>query len=253
MRHLTRSAPVCRASKTRSRAQAALITGSLLFMLSGCAGMRNYLHSTLDPFGDPNAPASDAINMQRARGEQVAVQPVRPQPGDVWPGQLQPVPTLGEIQRHMNVPLGQAYQDLYQNGSSADYSVPPGATAKQLPPDQAAGPKAMPGANFIHRGKTVTHGSTPPGNAQNPVPRGSTQLSVTPNPAAQINRNSTVPVGKTLMGPQGPAGIVSSPSNGRYQTVAPINGKGGGILIPNGNGSATLIQPNGQVITIPTR
>lgn len=256
MRHLPRSAQVCRTGQPRSRVYVALLPCSLLLLLSGCAGMGNYMHSTLDPFGDPNAPASDTINMQRARGNEVAVQPILPQPGDVWPGKLQPVPTLGEIQKHMNVPLGQAYQNLYESrsgASTAPYSVPPGATAQRMPPGRAAGSQATPRTSFTSHGKTLTHSSTPPGSAQKPVPHTIKVPATTPTQAVPIARHGSVPVGQTLMGRGGPVGIVSSPSNGRYQTVAPIAGKGGGILISNGNGTATLIQPNGQVVTIPTR
>ncbi|OYV68608.1 MAG: hypothetical protein B7Z67_12720 [Acidiphilium sp. 21-60-14] len=176
---------------------AAIIPCLLLTLLSGCAGVGNYLHSSIDPFGDPNAPPSETLNMQRARGQQVAVQPVLSQPGDIWPGKVKPIPTLAQIQQNMNSPLGQAYQN--------EYGPMPGHT----------------GAAFAVR---------PTGSA----------------PAAPTG----VAVGKTLIGPAGPVGIVSTPSNGRYQQVSPLNGQGGGILIPSGTGTATLVEPNGQSITV---
>jgi hypothetical protein len=182
---------------------AAIIPCLLLTLLSGCAGVGNYLHSSIDPFGDPNAPPSETLNMQRARGQQVAVQPVLSQPGDIWPGKVKPIPTLAQIQQNMNVPLGQAYQN--------EYGPMPGQNT---------------GAAFSVR---------PTGNA----------------PAAVAGvAVAGVAVGQTLIGPAGPVGIVSTPSNGRYQQVSPINGQGGGILIPSGTGSATLVEPNGQSITV---
>ncbi|ABQ31029.1 hypothetical protein ICJ77_15570 [Acidiphilium multivorum] len=256
MRQFARSAPSRPAvlpSPRPRRAVAALLPGSLVLLLSGCAGVGNYFNSTLNPLGDPNAPAGDAINMQRARGNEVAVQPLRPQPGDVWPGKLAPVPTLGEIQKHMNVPLGQAYQNLYSApaGSSPapSYSVPPGAKVRRLPPDRAEGAEAT----FSRPAGAAMHSSTPPGSAQAPVPRAPAIPTAPARPAKPITSGDSLPVGQTVMGPHGPLGIVTSPSNGRYQTIAPIGGRGGGILIPNGNGTATLIQSNGQVVTVPTR
>lgn len=217
--------------------------------------MGNYVSSTLDPFGNPNTPASSSINMQRARGNEVATQTILPQPGDVWPGKPQPIPTLAEIQKHMNVPLGQMYENGYgkQTGNAAKtYSVPPGATARRVPADRTTGPNAAPATTFAPTGKARTHSSTPPGNTQSAVPARPEIRTPSPTRAEPVAKSGNFPVGQTLVGPGGPVGVVTSPSNGRYQTVAPIAGKGGGILIPNGNGTATLIQPNGTVITVQT-
>ncbi len=176
---------------------AAIMPCLLLTLLSGCAGLGNYLHSSIDPFHDPNAPPSETVNMLRARGHQVLVQPILAQKGDIWPGKVRPIPTLAQIQQNMNVPLNQAYQNQYgpisgQNGAA--FAAQP------------TGPQAA-------------------------IPTG-------------------VTVGTTLSGPSGPIGIVSTPSNGRYQQVSPLNGQGGGILTPSGTGTATLTEPNGQSITV---
>lgn len=197
-------------------------------LLSGCAGVGNYLHSTLDPFGDPNAPHGYALNMQRARGNQVAVAPIMPQAGDIWPGKVRPIPTLSDIQQHMNTPLGQEYQNQY---------------GRRTPAHQPAA-----GANRY--GHAINSSSTPPRSVQSGVPSQPTIPVTPPTPAPMIGARHDFAVGQTLMGPSGPAGVVTGSSNGRYQTVAPINGSGGGILIPNGNGTATLIQPNGQVVNV---
>jgi hypothetical protein len=55
-------------------------------------------------------------------------------------------------------------------------------------------------------------------------------------------------VGTTITTPQGPATVTGGTAN--YQTLAPINGQGGGILIPNGNGTSTLVMPNGTISTV---
>ena len=236
--------------KTLSRPLTLAVPGAMALLLSGCAGVGNYLGSTLNPFGDPNAPKGYALNMQRARGNDVAVAPILPQPGDVWPGPVRPVPTLSDIQQHMNTPLGQEFQNEYgrkPTGTNA-YSVPEGGMATPEP-HANSGPNAGT-TKFGGYGHAVNGSSTSPGSAQSALPNEPAAPATTPTPAKTIGGGKQFAVGQTLMGPTGPAGVVSGASNGRYQTVAPINGGGGGILIPNGNGTATLIQPNGQVVTV---
>ncbi|MDX5930340.1 hypothetical protein SIL87_06100 [Acidiphilium acidophilum] len=256
MRSAARSAMSTRAARSISL----VVPGAMLLLLSGCAGVGNYLDSTLSPFGNPNAPKGYALNMQRARGEEVAVTPIRPQPGDVWPGPVQPVPTLSDIQQHMNTPLGQEYQNQYgaTGNPNATYSVPSVGTNGSMsegmtPPDQRSGPATGNNAGLTKYG-TYGHAtkgsSTPPGSAQSALPSEPVIPATPPTPAPTIRAGSGFAVGQTLMGPNGPAGVVTGSSNGRYQTVAPIDGAGGGILIPNGNGTATLIQPNGQVVSV---
>jgi hypothetical protein len=200
---------------TRSRFRLRRTAPAFALLLSGCAGVGSYMHDTLSPYGNPNAAASQTLNMQRARGKDVAVAPITPMPGDVWPGPLQPVPSLSDIQKNMNVPLSEAYNR--RRGMSS--GVPLAADQGSL--------LAPPG---------VTSQITNPGFVPPP------QL---PGPS------SSFPIGQTLVAPTGPVGIVTSGSNGRYQTVAPINGQGGGILTSNGNGTATLQGPDGQITTVP--
>jgi len=243
-----------------SRSIGLVVPGAMMLLLSGCAGVGNYLDSTLSPFGNPNAPKGYALNMQRARGEDVAVAPIRPQAGDVWPGPVRPVPTLSDIQQHMNTPLGQEYQNEYgaTGNPNATYSVPStsgnGAMNEGVtPPNERTGPATGNNAGLTKYG-TYGHAtkgsSTPPGSAQSALPSEPVVPATPPTPAPTIGAGKGFAVGQTLMGPSGPAGVVTGSSNGRYQTVAPINGAGGGILIPNGNGTATLIQPNGQVVSV---
>lgn len=44
----------------------------------------------------------------------------------------------------------------------------------------------------------------------------------------------------------------SSPSNGGTSGYQTLSGPNGGVLIPNGNGTSTLIRPDGSVTTVPT-
>jgi hypothetical protein len=86
------------------------LTIGLILLLSGCASERQFAGATLWPFGNPNAPAATSETAQRVLGHQAAVAPIPPQPGDVWPGAVQPMPTLSEVQRDANQPVGTDYQ-----------------------------------------------------------------------------------------------------------------------------------------------
>jgi hypothetical protein len=86
------------------------VTIGLILLLSGCASERQFASDSLWPFGNPNAPAANSVTAQRALGHQPAVVPLKPQAGDVWPGPVQPMPTLSEVQRDANMPVGSEYQ-----------------------------------------------------------------------------------------------------------------------------------------------
>ena len=86
------------------------LTIGLILLLSGCASERQFASDLLWPFGNPNAPAATSVTAQRALGNQPAVTPLKPQAGDVWPGPVQPMPTLSEVQRDANMPVGSEYQ-----------------------------------------------------------------------------------------------------------------------------------------------
>jgi hypothetical protein len=118
---------------------------SSLLVLSGCVSERHYFADTLWPFGNPNAPVVTSETGERALGKTPDVAPLQPQPGDVWPGAVAPMPTLGDIQKDANMPLGQAYTPSlpspYPPGEAP--IVPPGsvpalndstAPATALPP-----------------------------------------------------------------------------------------------------------------------
>lgn len=87
-----------------------LLVVGLTVLLAGCSSERHFVRDTLWPFGDPNAPQLNSESAQLAIGHKVAVTPLQTQPGDVWPGPVQPMPSLSDIQAHANLPLGQTYQ-----------------------------------------------------------------------------------------------------------------------------------------------
>ena len=120
-------------------------------LLSGCASERQFAADSLWPFGNPNAPKAVSETARRSLGESPAVSPIPPQAGNVWPGPVEPMPTLSDIQKHANQPLGQSYTPSLPSpyppgqgpapgtGVSAGmadstlYSVPSGATPQVVP------------------------------------------------------------------------------------------------------------------------
>ena len=79
------------------------------FLLAGCTSERQFVLQSLWPFGDPNAPAATSETAQRALGHAPQVAVIEPQPGNVWPGPVQPMPTLSQVQKNASLPLGQGY------------------------------------------------------------------------------------------------------------------------------------------------
>jgi hypothetical protein len=80
-----------------------------ILLLSGCVSERHFAADTLWPFGNPNAPPATSETALRAVGKTPDVAPIAPQAGNVWPGAVQPMPTLSQIQKNSNLPLGEGY------------------------------------------------------------------------------------------------------------------------------------------------
>ncbi len=78
-------------------------------MLAGCTAERHYAWDSLFVFGNPNDPVPASETAQRVLGGHPDTAPLQPQPGNVWPGPVAPMPTLSEVQKYANMPLGQAY------------------------------------------------------------------------------------------------------------------------------------------------
>jgi hypothetical protein len=202
-----------------------VLIGSVL-LLPGCQTVGQYVGNPFVGFGgfvsdtvsfrlNPNAPVGNAENLQRAKGQDVAATPLLPEPGNVWPAPPKPEPTLQDIEREQNAieptPQGQ--------GGQVEPFVPhPQPRGSSTPPD------------------LLTQPPTP----QYP------QQTVPPSPQVQLpNVPSTTGVVST---PQGPATITNG-GNGVQQFKLP-NGVIG-RAIPNGNGTVTLIGPDGSVQSVP--
>jgi hypothetical protein len=203
-----------------------------LLLLSGCTGFGHFIGDTHTFSTNPNPPAGDSANMQRAYGGAGAQEALIPETGQVWPTAIPAMPTLADIQKEMNL-----------NGNAAP----------QLGP-VPAGPGQIPNLNTL----PGLQGTTP-GLPQVPGAGTAPGASLTAPPLTGMSPPVKAPyteppdlvmpkVGTTVTTPQGPVTITGGTAN--YQTLAPINGQGGGILIPNGNGTSTLVMPNGAISTV---
>ncbi len=169
---------------------------------------------------NPHEPVGDSENMRRVMGEQIDTPHLTPQPGNIWPGPLPPAPTL---------------QDLEQQGQTTgrEQPVPGSPEFKSQPPSLPPPPAA--------RGS-----STPPGSSQPGLPRVSP-----PGPPATSSTTPSPPnpTGQVYQTPQGPA--VTTGGGPGYQTTTTPGG-GSAIIVPNGNGTSTIIHSDGRIETIPT-
>lgn len=160
-------------------------------LLAGCQfagnpldGAGGFLYDTQLWHSNPNLPAGADETMQRVQGKDVAVEPLTPEEGDVWPGAMLTVPNV---------------QNLNQNsGEPLPAPNVPAAPPPLLFPETPLGPQ----------------GSTTP-----PAPPSPTPVS------AQKPQKSQAGGG---------------PDDGQP------------VIVPNGDGTSTVIRPDGSIQTIPT-
>jgi hypothetical protein len=203
-----------------------IVSLGLLLALAGCGeGYQAWYSPPFSTGSNPNLPVMDSENMRRVQGMTANVQPLTPEPGDVWPGPIKPPPTLQDIEK------------LGTPGTTALPQVSPGsapAPSQSLyPPLPSQAPSTMlPGQSS----KT----GVPNIMAPNPMAPNVSTPSQTPPPPAQ---GTSIP---TLKGP----GTITGGTSG-YQTLTTPGG-GQSIVVPNGNGTSTIIHPDGTVETVPT-
>jgi hypothetical protein len=196
---------------------------TLALLLSGC-GYKTWWNSPFTAGYNPNTPVSDSENIQRVQGQEPSVANLTTEPGDIWPGPLAPPPTLRDFETTGGL--------TPQPGSPV-----PGSSLSR---GQGA-PYPSPNPN--------SGSSTPPGNAasgmanRQPAPRLSSYASP---PAAPPSRGQA---GQVIQTPGGPA-VTTGGGPGYQTTVSP--GGGQSIVVPNGNGTSTVIHADGRVETIPT-
>lgn len=195
----------------------------LVLLLPGCTGTGEFLRHTLTfPGTNPNLPMVDSQNVRRALGRPMDVEPLMPEPGNVWPGPPEPQPTLQDLQREPDPATGRGF-------GPTDV---PGAT-----PGLPAGSQPRPQGSSTPPGSAQPGGAPPPGaSVQPPLPR-------TPSPGRD-------PTGSAVQLPGGQTGFDTGGTRGYRQLNTPSGP--GAITVPNGNGTSTVINPDGTVQTIPT-
>ena len=145
----------------------------LLLLLSGCVSERHFFHDSW-PFGNPNAPPPRSETALRALGKPTVVTPIAPQAGDVWPGPVQPIPTIGQVEQQMNLPLGQGYTPSlpspYPPGIDPNTGEPyaAGAAGSVVPGAGTAPSVAVPNAAPLYSGPGgATLDTAVPGHVRN--------------------------------------------------------------------------------------
>jgi hypothetical protein len=197
---------------------------ALILGLSGC-GYNTWSSLPFMGGSDPNRPLGESENMNRVLGAVYTPRPITTEPGDIWPGPLPPAPTL---------------KDLEATGgltSQPEAPVPGSPLSRGI-----TGPSPSPNPS--------TGSSTPPSSTglpglatPQPAPPRSTYASP-PTPAP-----GRAPGGQIIQTPEGPTVTTGGGSN--YQTTTSPGG-GQSIVVPNGNGTSTVIHADGRIETIPT-
>jgi hypothetical protein len=177
-----------------------MATASLpvFLMTAGCSGLGHFVADTETlPGQNPNAATGVSENVQRAHGHEPVTEAMLPEPGNVWPGPPQPLPTLGDVAH------GSLGGDVLGGG---------GATLPR------GGSMSLGQQNAIQGGVPLDHDFSGGGLSES-----------VPDPATRF-RHSAAPA---------PGGT----GTGAAST-------GGNIVIPNGDGTSTVISPDGSVKTI---
>jgi hypothetical protein len=195
--------------------------------LGGCGGYNTWSGLPFTTGNNPNQPVTDSENMRRVMGQQVEVSSLGPEPGDIWPGPLQPSPTL---------------QDLEQGGLTGQPEQPvPGSPQSRNP--QSANPSASRQVSpQPARGSSTSPGSNQPPLSLTPAPTVGT-------PSALVQPAQPSPAGQSYQTPRGSEVTTGGGTN--YQTTVSPGG-GSSIVVPNGNGTSTIIHSDGRIETVTT-
>lgn len=198
---------------------------ALVLATAGCAGPVSFdsaLASLTSPFSGPrNTVASDSLTAQRIRGGNPEVAPLLPEPGNVWPEQEAPRPTLlsGPEEAMRNIP---EYRPSL---------IPDPASPASSPVRSGETPRAR-------RGSSTAPDAPLP--ATDPARAG-----VLPQPGSTAGAGIR-PEGQVTLSPSGQPAITTGQA-GRVRGVTQP-GVGGGAVIRDGN-VETWIGPDGQART----
>ncbi len=186
------------------------LLGTLL-LLSGCSGLGHFFQDTVRvPGQNPNATTGVSENLLRSRGERPSEDAILPQDGNVWPGPPQPLPTLSDVSRN--------------GGSNAGDLL--GSTGPTLP---RGGSMSLGEQNQIQGGAPTNESGFSGGGLSDSIP----------DPAVKFRSQHQ----------QAQSGS-NGGSNGGGSGGSSGTGAGSDIVIPNGDGTSTVISPDGTVKTV---
>jgi hypothetical protein len=195
----------------------------LALTLGGC-GYKTWSSPPFSGGTNPNLPAGDSETIRRVLGIATPTEPLLTEPGDIWPGQLPPAPTLQDIET--------------TSGLTPQVEAPvPGSPLSRgvTPPTLSPAPRQG--------------SSTPPSNTRpnSPTPQITPPLTSYATPAYKAPPRG--PDGQIIQTPSG-ASVTTGGGPGYQTTTNP--GGGQSIVVPNGNGTSTVIHSDGRIETIPT-
>ncbi len=179
---------------------------ALALSLSGC-GYNTWWNPPFIGGYSPNQPVGDSENLLRARGADAEEPALTTEPGDIWPGPLQPAPTMEDLVSDQNM-----------------------ITQPELPKP----------------GSPLSRGTAPsqldmPGVAGLPYQTPAQPSAAAASPSASPAAANTTPQGAAA-GTGGTQGYTKTDPAGGAQS----------IVVPNGNGTSTVIHADGRIETIPT-
>lgn len=194
----------------------------LILCLSGC-GYKTWWNPPFSGGYNPNRPDNGSENAQRVLGASSDAAPINPEPGDIWPGPLPPSPTLGDLES--------------QSGGSQPEQPVPGS-----PLSRGVRPPSLP--------ETPSQGSsTPPAGGQAVMPPAQTAPPLSSYAAPHAAPPPPNASGQVVQTPQGNS-VTTGGGPGYSTAIQP--GGGQSIIVPNGNGTSTVIHADGRIETIPT-
>ena len=197
-------------------------------LLTGC----HYASSPVDGFGtfigdthtvtssgSQNRPPGLAENMRRVEGQDVPIEPLTTEPGNIWPGPAKPEKTLEDLQREDKL-----------NGAQV-----PGTEPNDVPNASAAHPQPRP----YERGSSTPPPSQPQVPALPPV-----------EPLTPMTQAPSISLPPPSIDTPNGVGALNRGGNGI--TTATTPGGSPSIVVPNGNGTSTVIGPDGTTSVVPT-
>jgi hypothetical protein len=108
-----------------------------ILLLGGCSGLGKFFNDTITlPGMNPTMPSGVSENVDRSRGQTFDEAPILPEPGNVWPGPPQGLPTLNDVSREQGSDLS--------NGTGSSSS--------------GSSPQIGPGGNAMHDGSSMSLG-----------------------------------------------------------------------------------------------